>query len=77
MTTFEPYEESLEKYDRNTTTQKVANATQASFRRGTMLICRHCRKNWNDHLGYFVGKGVPGMCLTEENFKETNTQEAL
>ena len=39
-----------------------------------MLICKHCDKNWNEHLGYFVGKAVPGMCLTPENFAETGTQ---
>lgn len=45
MTRFEAIERSQEKYDRNTTRQKVANATQASFRRGEMLICKHCNKN--------------------------------
>ncbi len=74
MTIFEARVESMEKYDRNTTTLKVSNATQASFRRGSMLICANCGKNWYEHAGYFVGKVVPGMCLTEENFKETHTE---
>jgi len=74
MTKFEALPQSQEKYNRNTTTDKVPNATQASFRRAEMLICKHCKKNWNEHLGYFVGKAVPGMCLTEENFKETGTK---
>ena len=71
MTLFEAYD--MTKYDRNTTTDKVANATQAALRRGSMLICKNCDKTWNEHLGWFVGKAVPGMCLTEDNFKETGT----
>ena len=39
-----------------------------------MLICKHCDKNWNEHLGYFVGRAVPGMCLIKSNFEETGTE---
>ena len=74
MTIFEARVQSMEKYERNTTTLKIPNATQASFRRGEMLICQNCGKNWNEHAGYFVGGLVPGACLTKENLRETNTE---
>lgn len=75
MTTFEPTESSQTKYGKSSNRKKVSNASDSSLRWGDMLMCKHCNKSWNDHAAAPVGKAPAGMCLTEENFKETGTYQ--
>ena len=74
VTTFKPTEQSQDKYKRNSHgTDKIPNVTMKTERLGTMLICSECGKDWNYHAPRPQGKVPAGMCLTEANFKLTNT----
>ncbi len=74
VTTFEATDNSQAKFKRNYHgTEKIANVTMQTERLATMLICKHCGKDWNHHSASPTERIPAGMCFTDENFKATKT----